>query len=209
MPEAETGQAVQVLDLLLEYFGEQDERRTRDRYDDGDGRRCLVGALSYLRGKHRIPSESAECFLHEAMKQGLPHRRGGLVYFNDRCRSFAELRSAIVEARAIAVGEAERERGAAAVERWLLAEMERERATKAAAGDKRMTYILSLRAPGSQFQGSSFAESQPPPDDLPSRPWPDAYGTENDLGIRPDQSECHHSFQSAEEDGAHSVTGQV
>jgi hypothetical protein len=77
----------------------------------------------------------------------------------NRCRSFAELRSAIVEARAIAVGEAERERGAAAVERWLLAEMERERATKAAAGDKRMTYILSLRAPGSQFQGSSFAES--------------------------------------------------
>ena len=72
MPEAETGQAVQVLDLLLEYFGEQDERRTRDRYDDADGRRCLVGALSYLRGKHRIPSESAECFLHEAMKQGLP-----------------------------------------------------------------------------------------------------------------------------------------
>ena len=79
MPEAETGKAVQVLDLLLEYYGEQGERWTRDRYDDGDGRRCLVGALSYLRGKHRVPSESAECFLHEAMKQGRPHRRGGLA----------------------------------------------------------------------------------------------------------------------------------
>jgi hypothetical protein len=56
MSEAETGKAVQVLDLLLEYFGERGERWTRDRYD-GDGRRCLVGALSYLRGKHRIPSE--------------------------------------------------------------------------------------------------------------------------------------------------------
>jgi hypothetical protein len=100
MPEAETGRAVQVLDLLLEYLGEQGERWTRDRYDDGDGRRCLVGALSYLRGKHRIPSESAECFLHEAMKQGLPHRRGGLVYFNDRCYSFSELRAVIVQARA-------------------------------------------------------------------------------------------------------------
>jgi hypothetical protein len=36
MPEAETGQAVQVLGLLLEYFGERGKRWTRDRYDDGD-----------------------------------------------------------------------------------------------------------------------------------------------------------------------------
>jgi hypothetical protein len=93
-------QAVQVLDLLLEYFGERGERWARHRYDDGDGRRCLVGALSYLRCKHRIPSENAECFLQEAMKQGLPFQRGGLVYFNDRCRSLAELRSVIIEARA-------------------------------------------------------------------------------------------------------------
>jgi hypothetical protein len=147
MPQAETGKAVQVLDLLLEYFGEQGERWTRDRYDDGDGRRCLVGALSYLRGQHRIPSESAECFLHEAMKQGSPYRRGGLVYFNDRCHSFSELRAVIVQARAIALDEAERERDAAAVERWLRAEVERERDTKAAVGDKRATNILSLRAP--------------------------------------------------------------
>jgi hypothetical protein len=131
MPETETGQAVQVLDLLLEYFGDQGERWTRDRYDDGDGRRCLVGALSYLRGKHRLPSESAECFLHEAMKQVPPHRRGGLVYFNDRCRNFAELRSVIVEARTLALGETDRQRAAAAVERWLLAELGRERAARA------------------------------------------------------------------------------
>jgi hypothetical protein len=148
MPEAETGKAVQVLDLLLEYFGDRGERWTRDRYDDGDGRRCLVGALSYLRGKHRVPSESAECFLHEAMKQGLPHRRGGLVYFNDRCRSFTELRSVILEARTLALGEAERERGAAAVERWLLAELEWERAARAAAANEQAVYILSPRAPG-------------------------------------------------------------
>ena len=147
MPEAETGKAVRVLDLLLEYFGEQGERWTRDRYDDGDGRRCLVGALSYLRGKHRIPSESAECFLHEAIKQGLPYRRGGLVYFNDRCRSFAELRAVIVEARTLALGETDRQRAAAAVERWLLAEVQRERAAKVAAADKRATYILSPGAP--------------------------------------------------------------
>jgi hypothetical protein len=147
MPEAETGQALQVLDLLLEYFGERGERWTRDRYDDGDGRRCLVGALSYLRSKHRVSSESAECFLHEVMKQGLPHRRGGLVYFNDRCRSFAELRAVIVEARTLALGETDRQRAAAAVERWLLAEVERERRTKVPAGE-RATYNLSARSAG-------------------------------------------------------------
>ena len=81
------------------------------------------------------------------MKQGPPHRTGGLVYFNERCRSFAELRSVIVEARAIALGETDRQRAAAAVERWLLAEVERERGTEAPAGE-RATYNLSPRSPG-------------------------------------------------------------
>ncbi|MGC2200935.1 MAG: hypothetical protein WA633_12425 [Stellaceae bacterium] len=147
MPEAETGKAVQVLNLLLEHFGEHGEHWTRDSYDDGRGRHCLVGALHYLRYKHRVPSESAECFLHEAMKHGLPHRRGGLVYFNDRCRNFAELRSVIIEARALAVRDSETIPAAAAVERWLLAEVERERAAMAAARDKQVTYILGIRAP--------------------------------------------------------------
>jgi hypothetical protein len=43
MPEAEMGKAVRVLDLLLEYFGDRGEHWTRDRYDDGGGRRCPVG----------------------------------------------------------------------------------------------------------------------------------------------------------------------
>ena len=147
MSEGDIGQAVRMLDLLLGYFGDHGERWTRDRYDDGGGRRCLVGALSYLRCKHHIPSESAECFLHEAMKQGLPYRRGGLVYFNDRCRNFAELRSVIVDARSLALRDSETVRAAAAVERWLLAELERERSARAEARDQRMTYILGVRTP--------------------------------------------------------------
>ena len=146
MLEAETGKAVQAPDLLLEYFGERGERWTRDRYDDGQGRHCLVGALHYLRCKHRVPSESAECFLHVAIRQGLPHRRGGLVYFNDRCRTFAELRSVIVEARSLALRDSETVRATAAVERWLLAELERE-AAMAAARDNRVTYILVRISP--------------------------------------------------------------
>ena len=143
MREPETPKAVQMLDLLLEYFGEQGTHWTSDRYHDGHGRRCLVGALDHLRRKHRLGSADAEYFLREA----LPHRRGGLVYFNDRCGCFTELRSVIVKARALALRDAERVRAAAAVERWLLAEVERERAARAMAGDDRATYSVGPRVP--------------------------------------------------------------
>jgi hypothetical protein len=143
MRDPETGKAVQVLDLLLDYFGEEGAHWTSGRYHDGHGRRCLVGALDYLRRKYRIPSEGAEYFLQEA----LPHRKGGLVYFNDRCGSFTELRSVIVKARALALRDAERVGAAAAAERWLLAEVERERAVRAAAGANPATYSLGPRIP--------------------------------------------------------------
>ena len=144
MSETDTGKAVQVLDLLLGFFGESGAHWTRGRYHDGHGRRCLIGALDYLRRKHRVPSEGAEYFLQEEM----PHWRFALVYFNDhRCRSFAELRSIIVNARALALRDAERERAAAAVERWLLAELEMDQAASVAAGDNSVTlsYIMSAR----------------------------------------------------------------
>ena len=110
MPEAETGRAVEVLDLLLEYFGEHGERWTRGDYHDGHGRRCLVGALKFLCCKYCVPSESAESFLHQAIKHGLAHRRGGLAYFNDLCRSFAELHSLILQARTLALRDRDRDR---------------------------------------------------------------------------------------------------
>ena len=67
MSETDTGKAVQVLDLLLEFFGKSGELWTRGRYHDGHGRPCLMGALDYLPRKHRVPSEGAEYFLQEAM----------------------------------------------------------------------------------------------------------------------------------------------
>jgi hypothetical protein len=144
MRETDTGKAVQMLDLLLEFFGEDGAHWTRGRYDDGDGGRCLIGALHYLRRKHRISSEEAGYFLQEAM----PQRRFPLVYFNDhRCRSFAELRSVILKARKLALHDAERERPAAGVERWLLTELERERATRAATADSPVRDISSPSAP--------------------------------------------------------------
>jgi hypothetical protein len=122
MREADTGEAVRMLELLLEFFGENGAHWTRGRYDDGHDRRCLIGALHHVRRKHRTSSGGAEYFLQEAMLD----RRFALVYFNDRRRrSFAELRSTIVKARDLALRDAERERAAAAAERWLLAELEK------------------------------------------------------------------------------------
>src|SRR6266446_4283783 len=132
-----------MLDLLLEFFADGG-RWTRGRYHDGNGRRCLIGALNYLRREHHVQSDAAMYFLQEAM----PRRTFALVYFNDlRCASFGELRSVIIKARALALGEAERERAAAAVERWLLLALDEERTVRMASGDDHPAYILNTRAP--------------------------------------------------------------
>ena len=137
-------EAMQMLDLLLEYFADG-RHWTRGRFYS-HGRHCLVGALNYLRREHRVASGAARYLLEEAIPRGCGRR---LVYFNDhRCRSIADLRSVIVKARALALQEPERERAAAAAERWLLAEAERERAARTAAGDQRPTYTLCTRTPG-------------------------------------------------------------
>jgi hypothetical protein len=108
MPEAQIAKAVQLLDLMLEFFAD-DGHWTRGCYDDGNGGHCLVGALLHLSRKHRMPAEPAIALLQDAMpRPGLP-----LVHFNDtRC--------------------GERERAAAAVKTWLLAQIEKKRAASGA-----------------------------------------------------------------------------
>ena len=124
MPHAETAKAVQLLDLMLEFFGD-DGRWTRGCYDDGNGGRCLVGALLHIGRQHRLPTAPAIALLQDAMpRPGLP-----LVDFNDtRCGSVAELRSIILKARRLANDVAERERAATAAMNWLLAQVEKRRA---------------------------------------------------------------------------------
>jgi hypothetical protein len=57
-----------------------------------------------------------------------------LSTFNDnRCRNVAELRSVIVKARRLAHDTGERERAAATVKAWLLAQIEKKRAATATA----------------------------------------------------------------------------
>jgi hypothetical protein len=121
MPEAQIAKAVQLLDLMLEFFAD-DGHWTRGCYDDGNGGHCLVGALLHLSRKHRLPTAPAIALLQDAMpRPGLP-----LVHFNDtRCASVAELRSVILKARRLAYDHAEREQAVAAVKAWLLAQIEK------------------------------------------------------------------------------------
>ena len=131
MPEAQIMQAVQLLDLMLDHFAD-DDHWTRGRYDDGNGGHCLVGALLHLSRAHRLPAAPVIALLQDAMpRPGLP-----LVYFNDtRCGSLAELRSVILKARRLAYDDAARARAAAAVETWLLAQLEKKPAATADIGE--------------------------------------------------------------------------
>lgn len=128
MPEAEIAKAVQLLDLMLEFFAD-DGHWTRGCYDDGNGGHCLVGALLHLGRNYGLPTRSAIALLQDAMpRPGLP-----LVHFNDtRCGSIGELRAVILKARRLAHDHEERERAAAAVKAWLLAQIEKKRAAAAA-----------------------------------------------------------------------------
>ena len=62
MPEAEIAKAVQLLDLMLEFFAD-DGHWTRGRYDDGNGGHCLVGAVLHLSRKHCLPKAPAIALL--------------------------------------------------------------------------------------------------------------------------------------------------
>jgi hypothetical protein len=160
MVDQKNDTAVQFLDLLLDYFADK-RRWTRGAFYE-HGKRCLVGAISYLGRRHRMETREAAEFLEDA----LPRPGFGLMTFNDNCEGIAELRALIVRARERALVDAaqrrtwkektmaaeaeqqKRRQGAAALHRELiLARLERERAARAAAGDIRETYILCPDAP--------------------------------------------------------------
>jgi hypothetical protein len=146
MTEAKNAQAVQLLDLMLEHFTD-DGHWTRGRYDDGNGARCLVGALLDLSRKHRLPRAPAIALLQDAMpRPGLP-----LVHFNDTCcGSLAELRSIILKARRLANDHAEQERAAEAIKDWLLAQIGQKRPA-------RSTDIVDTAAKGPLAPGRPLA----------------------------------------------------
>src|SRR5436853_7303199 len=78
MLEAQIAQGVQLLDLMLEHFSD-DDHWAHGRYDDGNGGHCLIGAVLHLSRKQGLPRAPAIALLQDAMpRPGLP-----LVHFND------------------------------------------------------------------------------------------------------------------------------
>jgi hypothetical protein len=127
-----TGKALQVLDLMLEFFVD-DNHWTRGRYHDPHDRHCLVGAVLHFSAKDGLPRAPVISLLEAA----LPRRQIGLIAFNDRlCRSAAELRSIILKAQALALENAKHERAAAAFKNQLLAELDRDRAVRRGAREE-------------------------------------------------------------------------
>ena len=129
-------EAVEVLDLLLKFFGDG-ERWVKGRLSDRRGSRCLVGALDFVSSHHAIQSDAAERYLADeisavgdcndagvdcarfraSLRQALSGgqyrvseivlRRDSLSDFNDSCKDFSELRALILQARAAAMNDAE------------------------------------------------------------------------------------------------------
>jgi hypothetical protein len=93
--------AVQVLDLLLGFFGDLGEHWLQHRLGDGTGKRCLVGALGYVRRHQGFKGDGAGHYLADA----IPRRIAALIEFNDMCNGFADIRELIVRARDMAQAE--------------------------------------------------------------------------------------------------------
>ena len=76
--------AVQLLDLLEEFF-DGGKMWTRGDLWDGHGRRCIRGAMEYLRRRHAIRWDPTAYYLLQAIPGGWP-----LISFNDVvCRDYA------------------------------------------------------------------------------------------------------------------------
>jgi hypothetical protein len=128
-------EAVEVLDLLLKFFGDG-ERWVKGRLSDRRGNRCLVGGLDFVSTHHGMKGDAAERYLADEISPALAYNdtggdcarfraslrralsggryrvsetvlhRDSLSDFNDGCNDFSELRALILQARAAAMNDA-------------------------------------------------------------------------------------------------------
>jgi hypothetical protein len=59
MDARDPAEAVEILDLLLRFFGEG-ERWIKGRFSDRRGKGCFVGGLDFVSGHHAISGDAAE-----------------------------------------------------------------------------------------------------------------------------------------------------
>src|SRR5438552_15056543 len=65
MHALDPAEAVEVLNLLLKFFGDS-ERWIKGRFSDRRGNCCLVGALDFVSSHHAIKGDAAERYLADA-----------------------------------------------------------------------------------------------------------------------------------------------
>ena len=136
MGARDPAEAIEILDLLLKFFG-NGERWVKGRLSDRRGNRCLVGALDLVSSHRAVKGDAAERYLADevsaaavcvhdsedsarfraSLRRALSGgryrvsetvlRRDSLSDFNDRCKDFAELRALIFQARAAAMNDAD------------------------------------------------------------------------------------------------------
>ena len=134
MGARDPAEAVEVIDLLLKFFGDG-ERWVKGRLSDRRGNRCLVGALDFVSAHHGMRGDAAERYLVDeispaaacndaaadcarfraSLRRALSGgryrvsetvlRRDSLSDFNDGCENFSELRALILQARAAAMND--------------------------------------------------------------------------------------------------------
>lgn len=108
MPDADSAaRAVDMLDLLVEFF-EGGKYWTTGEFINDEEKRCLVGAMRYIRTAHNLHGAPIRHYLLRAMNRSVWGH--GLMSFNDACRNFDELREVISKARELAVADIERQR---------------------------------------------------------------------------------------------------
>src|SRR5262249_7869067 len=135
MSARDPAEAVEVLDLLLKFFGDG-ERWVKGRLSDRRGNRCLVGALDFVSSHHVMKGDAAEWYLADeiaaagdcndaggdcarfraslrgALSGGRYRvsetvlRRDSLSDFHDGCEDFAKLGARLLPARADALDDA-------------------------------------------------------------------------------------------------------
>jgi hypothetical protein len=136
MGMCDPAEAVEILDLLLKFFGDG-ERWVKGRLSDRRGNRCLIGALDFITSHHGMKGDAAERYLADEIALAVPFndaigdcarfraslrralsggryrisetvlRRDSLSDFNDGCTDFSELRALILQARAAATNDAD------------------------------------------------------------------------------------------------------
>ena len=90
----EPAEAVEVLNLLLKFFGDG-ERWIKGRFSDRRGNCCLVGALDFVSGHHAVKGDAAERYLAAAISD----ERGRRICCHENGEDYAKLRAALRRAR--------------------------------------------------------------------------------------------------------------